>query len=167
MPNIVTISDFSGSVQLQRDNQTEAKFNLIRDEFTNEYIYKLLGVVLGNLFLADLDANGVPQTARFESLYDPFQEDWNNEIKQSRGIKFFVKNIIWYYYSRQNNVVITTAGNRTKKGENSDPSLDGMYLAKNFNASINTGKAIQWYISQNFATYPEYNGQKLDYLIGL
>jgi hypothetical protein len=167
MPNIVTISDFNGSVQLQRDNQTSAKFDLIRDEFTNQYIYSLLGVELGDLFLADLDGSGVPVTARFTSIYAAFQQDWNAGIVQSRGIKYYIKNIIWYYYARQNNVVITTAGNRTKKGENSDPSIDGMYLAKNYNLSINTGKAIQWYINQNIATYPEYNGQYLEYLIGI
>lgn len=168
MPNIVTISDFVGEVQLQQDNTTTAKFNYIRDEHTNAYLYKLLGVDLATLFIADLNGSGVPVTARFLSIYNAFASDTDyGAIVQSRGLKFFVKGIVWYFYARQNNHLITTAGNTVKRSENADVSTDPFFLAKNFNSAIETGHAIQWYINDNLSTYPEYNGQELHYLTGL
>lgn len=169
MANIVTITDYQvGSVTLQQDDQTEDRFDAIRDEYQNSYIYQLLGAELGTLFLADLDGSGVPQTARFEDIYNAFAEDDEcEEIKESKGIKFFIKNIIWFHYARVNNISITTAGNIYKLGENSEPALSGKHYANIYNQAIDTGKAVQWYICQNIEDYPEYNGQELEYCIGI
>ena len=87
MASIVSLSDFIGSLQLQQDNFTEDRFNSIRDEWEPQFIYKLLGAELGGLFLADLDANGVPITARFTDIYEAFQLDYNCEVIKSIGIK--------------------------------------------------------------------------------
>lgn len=168
MANIVTISDFVGSVQLQYDTRTEAKFNYIRDENEASIIYELLGAELGALFIADLDGNGVPQEARFLSIYNAFADDTGyGAVVESKGIKFYVKNIIWYFFARQNNHLITTSGNTVKKSENADVSVDPFFLAQNYNKSIRTGQAIQWYINENLSDYPEYQGQELHYMIGL
>ncbi len=169
MANIVTFSDYvEGSVTLQQDSTTQARLEAIRDEYQDHYIYQLLGAELGTAFLADLDGSGVPQTARFEALYDPFVEDDECEgIQRSLGIKIFIKNIIWFHFARINNVRVTVAGNASHLSENSEQAYNGKYLAHLFNQSIDTGKAIQWYIHQNSADYPEYNGQYLDYVIGI
>lgn len=168
---IVTIDDYIGEFQLQFDNQTTARFNAIRDNHTNDYIYLLLGAELGGLYLADLDADGVPSEARFLALYNAFQEDLSNGyysgMVQSKGMKFFIKGIIWWYFARANNVRISLAGNKSSTSQNSSPNADGLFLARIYNEAIETGKAIQWYISQNSSTYPEYNGQRLEYNIGI
>lgn len=174
---IVTIDDYIGEFQLQIDNQTTARFNAIRDNHTNDYIYQLLGAELGALYIADLDANGVPSEARFLALYNAFQEDLSNGfyfwdsyysgMVQSKGMKFFIKGIIWWYFARANNVRISLAGNKSSVSQNSSPNADGLFLARIYNEAIETGKAIQWYIYQNSSTYPEYNGQRLEYNIGI
>ena len=166
---IVTISDFAiGTVILQKDNQTEDQLDAIVDEYQDDYIYKLLGAELGALFLADLNGSGVPASARFLSIYNAFASDSGCDgVVQSKGIKFFIKNIIWFHYARQNNVSISTSGNNVKLGENSEPNNSGRYLAHVYNQAIDTGKAIQWYINQNSGTYPEYKWSYLDYCIGV
>ncbi len=167
--NVITISDCTGDTQLQKDNNTVAKFNVIRDAHDKSYIYKLLGAELGTAFIADLDVNGVPQTVRFTNIYNAFVQDGEGcqGVIESKGIKFFLSNIIWFYFARQNNVVISTGGNKAKKSENSDQNADGFLLGRNYNAAINTSRAIQWYIVKNIADYPEYRGQRLKFLIGL
>ena len=168
MSAIVNISDYLGTVQLQQDDTTEDKFDAIRDEFSDQYVYKLLGAELGKLFLANLDVNGVPVTARFLAIFNAFANDDGCEgVQISAGLKYYIKQVIWFHYARVNNVLITTAGNTTKLGENSEPAITGNVLAHNFNKGIKTGKAIQWYICQNSDDYPEYKGQYLDYVVGL
>lgn len=175
MPNVVEISDFIGSAQLPQ-GKFSTKFNSIRDEFENSYIYKLLGADLGALFIADLDANGVPQTARFTDIYDAFQEDiditttWPyvyGSMVESKGIKFYIKMIVWFYAARNNALVVGLATNSTFKSENSELNTDGQSLARNYNKAIETGRAVQWYINDNLSTYPEYNGQYLDFVTGI
>jgi hypothetical protein len=168
MANIVTIADYLvGSVVLQQDDTTEERFDSIRDEYQNNYIYKLLGAELGGLFLADLDGSGVPVTARFLAIYNAFQEDDSCGMQISKGIKFYIKNTIWFYFARINNTAVTVAGNISKLGENSEPSFSGKNLAYLYNQAVDTGLAIQWYIRENSTVYPEYNGQFLDYVTGI
>lgn len=168
MAIIVTISDFIGDFQLQIDTNTEDKFNDIRDEWTRDYIRRLLGVELGNLFLADFDANTpTTLTARFQVIYDAFQEDYNYNIIESKGIQYFIKCVVWFYFVRQNNVVVSTGGNKSAKSQNSEPTNDAKWMARTFNKGVDTSDAIQWYIRQNNATYPEYNGQDIPFNFGL
>lgn len=166
---IVEITDYdSGTVMLQQDDTTTDRFDSIRDEWQDTYIYKLLGAELGGLFLADLNGSGVPVTTRFLSIYNAFAtDDGCDDLQISAGIKMYIKNIIWFHYARENSTLITTAGNMNKLSENSDPSTDGKYLVHVYNNAIKTGKAIQWYINQNSSTYPEYKGKYLDYVMGL
>lgn len=182
MADIVEIADMLGTVQLQEDDCTEDLFNEIRDEWQDTYIYKLLGAELGKLFLADLDANS-PTTLspRFQAIYDKFVVDveecfsfsyygysvYSGKIVQSKGIKDYIKYVIWFYFARNNNVIISLAGNKLSVGENSEPSADGFNLVRNYNKAIDTGRAIQWYVCNNEDghEYPEYNGTVLDYAI--
>ena len=164
MAYIVSISDFVGEFQLQQDNNTESKFDLIRDEHSRTYVRRLLGAELGNLFLTDLDANGpTALTARFQSIYDAFEEDFNYEIIESKGLKFFIKSVVWFYYARQNNVIVSLGGNKAATSQNSEPTNNGIWMAHMFNKGVETANAIQWYILQNASTYPEFNGQRIPY----
>lgn len=183
MPYIVAISDFLGDQFLPEDDFTEDFFDPMLDDWHDSFIYKLLGAELGKLFLADLDPNGVPQAARFLDIYNKFAEDtstvggfwgsfyedcpFRNGLVESKGMKYFMKGIIWWYFARNNNVVATLAGNKTSLSENTEVNFDNGNLARNYNNAINTGKAIQWYIWDNSDVYPEFNGKHLDYQIGL
>lgn len=166
MADLITIADQLGDFQIQEDINTESKFNAIRDEWDRLYIRKLLGAELGNLFLTNFDDNSGVPTGRYATIYAAIQEDDNGYLLESKGIKFFIKGIIWYYFARQNQITISTGGNKSSKSENAESTDNATIFARNYNASIRTGKAIQRYIRQNSSTYPEYNGQDLDFLIG-
>ena len=163
--NMVEISDFIGSAFIQKGKYTTPRFDDIRDEWTNHQIYQLLGAVLGKLFIANLDANGVPEDARFKSIYNPFVLDENSRVLESRGIKYMIKHTVWFYYARDNNVNVELTGNNADLAENAELSTDGFFLVKNFNKGVRTGRAIQEFIRDNLVTYPEYNGQVLEFAI--
>lgn len=167
MANIVEIADFTGEFQLQSDTYSDAKFDIIRDEHSNTAIYELLGGELGTLFLADLDANGVPQTARFTDIYDAFVIDESPGINQSKGIKEYIKGIVYFYFARNNPFIVSLGGNSITKAQNSNNNINPNYIVRIYNNSIVIGKNVQWYIANNSATYPEYNGQYLNYNSGL
>jgi hypothetical protein len=162
LADLVTIDDFVGDFFLQQDITTQNAFNSIRDEWDRVYIRRMLGVELGNLFLADFDTNSGVPTGRYKTIYDPIQDDSNGIIIESRGIKYMMKGITWYYFARQNNTIASTGGNKTTASENSTPSDQSFFLAKNFNSAIKTGREIQRYIRENSSDYPEYNGQYLN-----
>ncbi len=166
MPNIVEISDFIGAAKIQKGTFNTDPFNSIRDEFSDDYIYRLLGVELGDLFLADLDANGVPQTARFITIFNAIKQDRDNGgILNSKGIKYYITMIVFFFYARNNNIAISLAGNKVTVSENSNNLVDQTKLVSDYNKGIDTAKAIQIFINEDSATYPEYNGQHLDYVI--
>ena len=162
--NIVEISDFIGSAFIQRGKFTTPRFDDIRDEWTNTFLYELLGAELGKLFIADL-VNGIPQTQIFIDLYDAFVKDDGLEVRESKGIKDMIKQIIWFYYARNNGASVELTGNNIDLGENSDISTDNFSLVKNYNKGIDTAKSIQWFICDNLGVYPVYNGQDLNYAI--
>lgn len=164
MANIVNLSDFDGTLQLQMDNFTEDLFDSIRNEWEPQFIYKLLGAELGGLFISDLDASGVPVTARFTDIFEAFQLDYNCEVIESLGIKEMIKSIIWFYFARNNNVTISLGGNNASVSQNSVHASDHANLARNYNKAIRTARAIQHYIRENSTDYPEYNGQYLRFM---
>lgn len=167
MADLVVITDFIGDFALSQDINTETRFDSIRDDWDRPFIRKLLGVELGNLFLTNWDAvSGVPANldARFKSIYNAFQLDYAGSIVESKGMKYMLKGVVWFYYARQNNINIAPGGNKTSLAENAETSDQSFPLIRNYNAAVKTGKAIQFYIQQNSSTYPEYNGQYLDFI---
>ena len=159
MANIVEITDLEGTARLQIDNNTKKKFDPIRNERETSAIYQLLGAELGKLFYTELALNNPPTDARFKAIYDAFQVDDGSVVRESRGLKYFAMNIVWFFFARDNNIDIGLAGNSSAVMENSTQSADSGNLAKNYNKAIKTGQQIQWYICDNIDVYPEYNGQ--------
>lgn len=165
MPNLVEISDFTGALAIPRDNTTKAElFDPIRDERQFELIYKMLGVTLGQAFINDLDSNGVPQTAIYQTLYNSmiFQDDCD-EIYESKGIKEMIKSYVYYYFVRELNNSPETTGVRTTKGENSDLNTSVGFIVRRYNDAIAWAKTIQEYIRQNDTDYPDYDGVELSF----
>ena len=161
MPNLIQYTDFSGTARIQKDNNTVQKFDAIRDEKESEFMANVLGAELSELLYADLDSNGVPQTARFTDIYEAFKLDLNCSVYQSLGIKKMCVYIVWFFYARDNNISIAVGGNFSGKSQNADQASDPANLAKNYNKGVKTARAIQNYIEENSSDYPEYNGQYL------
>ena len=170
MAELISISDFTGEEFLQEDLNTSDWFDQILNQHARPFVRQLLGVELGNLFLANWDTvvgDSSLLDARFKAIWDAFQEDCGSSIVESKGMQFSIKGILWFYYARQNNSLVTTGGNHSQLSENSTPTNDGIWMAKNYNEAIRTARMIQWYICDNSSDYPEYNGQHLDFYNGL
>lgn len=166
MPNLVEITDFVGTYQIASGNYSADKFEPIRDEKQFELIYKMLGAELGALFIADLDANGVPVTQIYIDLYDAFQDDNGCEdLIISEGIKKMITAYIFFYWCAENKGVVDIASNTKKTAENSTTNYSNQFIISAFNKAVETAKAIQWYIGQNSTDYPTYKGKKIDYMM--
>jgi len=163
MPNLVEITDFTGELAIPQDKFTSSKFSVVRNARQFEMLYDIMGAELATLFIADLDSSGVPQTARFTNLYDAFVEDDNNAVVRSLGIKEMVKRLVYFYYVRENNKIVTLNGNKSNEGENSKINFTIDWFINKYNEAIETAKAIQWYIEENLDTYPEENRQLINY----
>ena len=167
-----TFADFnSGKYKIAQDNFSQATLTAYITKFEKRYLQDLMGIELYNLFAADLVAN-VPQTQRFEDIYNEFAEDDDglvsglsgmassgNKIVRSEGIKEMLKGFIFFEYNRDLPVKNTMTGNVQEDNENSKvlTSLKAGITEK-YNEAIATYKAIQWKLEDESATYPEYNG---------
>ena len=167
MADLITTTEFIGSVQLQADQFTTDRITEYISQYDRDLVRTLLGQELGDLFLADYDANAGVPTGVYATIWNPlYVNDCGIEFR-SKGMQFFILRQLWFYYSRDNNVRITIGGNVSKKSQNSDPNADPAFLAKTWNDGIRTAKTIQLYICQNMADYETFNGQPLEFMTGL
>lgn len=136
------------------------------DTYEKEYIWYLLGKTLGDLFIADIAA-GVPTTARFIKIFDPLQEqDDNDTLRISRGIKKILLAAVYYHFIVNNQTEhsqsgITVPNLDTVKKVGFSNAVRAAELK--FNELLDSVETIQWFCDEeDSATYPEYNGQIID-----
>lgn len=138
------------------------------DEQEVFYLKKLLGLELYNLFIADLDPSGVPQSARFLSIFNEFELDTDCNECESRGMVQMLKGLVYFHVVRDQPVQQSTTGISKKKSENSESvSTNSLDLFTRYNNSVDDFKCIRQRIIDNEDTYPEYNGKELDYVMPL
>lgn len=165
MSLIVQIADFETGwfttpLQAKQELTLQDVINVVEDE----YMAKLLGVELNNLFIADLDANGVPQTTRFVVIFEKFtiQEDATDIIYQSLGIKRILMSIVYYLYQRDQFTRVTDNGAKRTRSENSDAVRKVSHdIFSRWNQSVKWWEAIQYkcYV-ESPEIYPEFKGVK-------
>ena len=165
MSNIIQLSDFTGEYKLP-DNKYFDK-QLYLDKYEKEYLVNCLGAELYKLFIADL-VGGVPQSQTYLDIYNEFQEDNNNCVRQSEGMVKALVQVVYFYIIRDLAVSKTNTGvvfndNETAKG----PFYSGYNIVESYNEGIKNLREIQWYICDNSTNYPDYNGQYLSYNAGL
>jgi hypothetical protein len=175
---LVKTTDFTGLYAIAQTNYTTPIVQAYIDEFEKTYIRKLLGLELGDLFIATV-VNNAPVGARYLALFNPLAlqltglsigvqlngENYSSSrIFESRGMKEILKGIIYCLYVQgtqshhsQSGVakamadvsVIMTGENAARMGE------------IRHNGIIADWEAVQYYIHVNAATYPEYEGLQL------
>lgn len=153
-------TDYTGFYQIGRTNFSELQVYI--DDLEPERLRDLLGCDLYDLFIADLDGNGNPQTQRFIDIFNPFcDDDGNTEgIQQrSQGIPVMLKGFVYYDYVKDSGFSNLITGNVKNDFSNSAIATSVEYgLRQRYNRAIRSYEAIQWFICDNSATYPEYNG---------
>lgn len=160
---ILDISDFDfGRYKIALDPEQETDLELYIDRVESDYLPKLFGKELFDLFLADLNAVpvGVPTASRFVVVYNEFVEQDDCVMIQSEGMIEMLKGFVYYLYLRDIVSRPTTIGLEKFIGENT-VAVTAIHhdITSRYNESVDTFKTIQYYMNQfNSTDYPEYKG---------
>ena len=156
----ITYDDFGkGKFELHHGMYEQTKIQAYIDKYERQYLVKLLGVDLFNLFVSDLVA-GVPQSAIYLKIYNPFEYDnVNCYVYISEGMIDMIKGFVYYQYLKDLTNTVAVSGNVRPLGENSEnvSTLNSMIYTR-YNDSVRTYKTIQKYICDFNSDYLQYNG---------
>lgn len=166
MSDIIQISDFEGT-EYFLPSQKKGSYQTYLDKYEKEYLIKLLGAELYDLFIADL-VGGVPASSRFLDIYNPFHVDDNNCVRMSEGMKLMTIQFVYFYAVRDLNPKKTATGVVINSNENSgDPVYGGYNIVEAYNEGVKNAREIQWFICDNPDVYPEENTQFIEYISGI
>lgn len=157
---VIKIVDFdAGRFRIPSNNFQTNSFQDYIDKYERHYLIRLLGVSLYNSFIADLDAQGVPQDPNYLAFYNSFVDEANGCNCESQGMKEMLKAFIYFHWARDANVRLTTTGAKRSKGENSE-NLDNSALdmTTRYNEGVNSFECIQRFLCMDSETYPSYKG---------
>ncbi len=166
MSDIIQTSDFqSGEYTIPQDCYSDIQPYL--DKYEKKYLVKLLGAELYDLFIADL-VSGVPQTARFVNIFNPFNIDDGCRIRTSEGMKAMIIQLVYFYIVRDLAVKKSTVGVGFNVNEvTNGPTYSGFNIIESYNEGVTNYHEISWYICENSSDYPEENGQNINYISGI
>jgi hypothetical protein len=184
MSQVIKIEDFNkGRFRVARTTWQNDDVQEYIDEQEVEYLIRLLGLELYNLFNADLDPSGVPQSPRFLDIYNAFVIDNEcfgfydyyaldyNDCScscRSRGMVQMLKGLVFFHIVRDQPVKQSTTGVSRKKRENSENvSFQSFDYVSRYNNSVTDYECIQKKICEDLATYPEFKGKRLGTIIPL
>ena len=182
---LLTYSDFaSGKYRISQTTDTQTDLTFYITKFEKQYLIKLLGKSLYDLFVASY-SSGLP-TGIYLTLYNEFAEDNENSgfvfyrldgaifpsvesgaeaepVVFSEGIKEMLKGFIYFEFVKDQYSQNTPNGNVQKENENAIllPQIQSN-LKEKYNNAVATYRAIQWYIGQHIEDYSTYNGQPID-----
>jgi len=166
---IVTVNDFTGFQLIPKSTQSRPNIQAWIDRYESDYIRQLLGVELGNLFIASTPLTTV--VPRYVTIRDAFQYQPNFKIETSKGIKDFLLNAIFYHFVKDNQDQLSLTGvtsNISEAAEDKNSLNAYRFGERKFNESLDTVDAIQWYCKfyanqlypdDPTKQYPEYKGQ--------
>lgn len=156
---IIVASDFTYSYAVPNSITNDLEQFITDNE--EAILIDLMGAVFYAAFKADLVAK-VPATAKYSSIYNAFNEDYQNTIIKSKGMKEMLKGFLFFDFMRQIKYKNTTMGQVVNAADTSQNSVTGS-LYKYLNEAVDTYQAIQDYIKliypANYVT-PVFNGVK-------
>jgi hypothetical protein len=165
MANILIPDDF-GSGEYKVPQNCFDSIQDYLDKYEKQYLTKALGADLYDLFIADL-VSGVPVTPIYLSLFDPFHIDEDGCVRFYDGMKEMLKQFCYYHIIRDLGVKKGIGGVGKYNSEVSDTGYKGFNISEAYNEGVDNVGALQWYICDNDASYPEYNGQYFKYMSGI
>lgn len=165
---ILSTADFlNGKYIIPVQGQQKTDLERYIDSVENMYLPRLFGKDLYDLFLADLalPTVGEPTSPRFKKVFDEFNEQPDECLWQSEGIKHMLKGFVYYHFIKDDTSRVTTVGIKLTSGENSEnvTAIHHDTLCR-YNDSVSTYRAIQWWMrDQDESNYPEFKGIHLKY----
>lgn len=162
MLNITANSFTSGEYTIAQSTKTTTDLTAAIAKYEKRYLLKLFGAEMYDLFEDDL-SGGVPQSAEYLAIYNPFYENDGKILYQSEGMLEMLKNFIFFEFLRKQPLKSTVSGIEQNEVENGtiQRSYKSGIIAK-YNAGVETYKAIQWKLCENTSLYPDYIGQNID-----
>ena len=159
---IISSNDFSyGKYTINKSDSTRQDLKEYIENNEQMFIYQLLGIKLGDLFIADIDpSTKQPITQRFIDIYNPLYFKYKNQIRQSKGILEVIKGLIFMEFTREQNFKNNINGNSQnifESGEMVGAYRNGVTLK--YNQAIDSYTSIQAYCYQENETYPEWDGE--------
>ena len=156
-------TDFAtGRFRIPLDPQQEADLQSYIDDVEAEYLPKMFGVELYDLFIADLalPVAGEPTAPRFIKVFEPFIDQTEEILTQSEGIVKMLNGITYYLYVRDLIGKVTTNGTKVTISENSVNISGVQYdISSRYNDGIANYKTIQnFMLNVDPTTYPEFKG---------
>jgi len=157
--------DFSkGILRLPSTQANDIDLQTVIDRVEPDILQKMLGCALYELFIEDYNTDPENEFSeeRFKKIYDKFCQDDDCGIVQSEGIKEMLKYFIYVDYVNNFPVQVVDKGIVRVNAENSENATQQqMGLPLTYNKGVDTYAAIQWFMCENEADYPENNMQPL------
>ena len=172
---LLTVDDFTGFFELAQSTANIPLLQSYIDRYERDYIHRLLGVELGELYIADLTAPSAPYTTLTNAFYE---QDDCDVIWSSLGMKDFLKAAVFYHYVFQEQVQHSQSGVTISLAETSHvvtPENAAAFARRRYNACCvtyptsdkkTTAEAIQWKCETDDPdSFPTYNGTKIKVLM--
>lgn len=160
---IVNVADFTGRYLLAKNPHNVSAIDDVIDLYEKSYIYKILGVELGDLLIADL-TGGVPTSPEFLAIFNElaFNSTCNKQLFESKGLKNILLGFIYWHVVTEDRLQPSqTNGTIQVKVETGTSTTNISEIYNRYNDSVKWVKCIQQYIYENFSTYPTFKGQKI------
>jgi hypothetical protein len=162
---ILSIGDFdNGRYRMALDPEQEIDLDNYIDRVENEYLPKLFGKELYDLFIIDWNAVpfGTPSTPRFTQVYNEFTVQNDCVMAQSLGIYDMLRGFVYYLFLRDDVTRSSTLGLVKMVGENAESVTAIQHdITSRYNEAVDTFLTIQYYMSEfepKPLAYPEYKG---------
>ncbi len=166
MGKIVKTTDFVGKYKISQNGFSETDLQAFIDKYEKVYIRRLLGLVTGDLFYADIAVTTYlpPADPIYLVLFNPIASVINGCEIISNGVKEMLLGFIYWEYTRFASTQNTLNGNVMQENETSK-AIDWMStpIYDNYNEAVKSYSAIQYFINNDTTNYPDYNGQILGY----
>lgn len=162
MATILSQGDFKGFVRVVLSPSQVTRFEQIIEQTEFNYLSRILGVELAELFKTDyLDnvGNTGAMEPRFGNLLKEMNTQWGNQPYDTISIKESLTMFIFADYYEDLHTIITSVGVKQTQSENSKTPTISRF--KHYNLAVKKGKAVQAYILENIGDYPEFRGQRL------
>lgn len=164
---ILQTTDFlSGELRISQDENTRATLaSFITADKEKALIYELMGSTLGQAFLDDLTGDpSVPQSAKWTLIFNPFYYDISDIPVNCNGLKEYLKGRIYYDFVQFQATVNQASGNVVNASEATSP--EGIFKKADvmYNRAISTSYEIQYYLSIDSTTYPDFKGVETQFI---